>query len=561
MADINTKINLHSLIDLTAKLYESVDEYFILNSTLLSLMGKLKINRGAVVIKNKFQYFIPIIIKGNYSFEKVYIDNISEFTKINSNISINGIDDNAYNYIIPIKKDNEKIYAIILLGKSIGDFDINSEEIDYINLITTITSNAIANARNFNSYKNERIKVEKQNQLLTTLFEISKDFSKHFNPEQIVKILALNLMGQLTVSRFALFSKTDKYSNYIEIVNRFGQNISNSDLNLFEKIDFAQNFEKNNFYNEFTQNSLYENIKVVAPLIVQGEKRGLLLIGKKMIGAEFTDENLLFIEAVGNSAMSALENERLFREELEKKKLENELLIALEIQKNLLPKHNPNMELFDICGVSIPSSHVGGDLYDFIRLEDGSYLVAIADVSGKGIPASLIMANFQAALRVLAHSNISLNEIVVKINELLYHNISSEKFVTSFFAIIDDNTGKITYINAGHNPPIVKRNNGQIEWLSTGGIILGFLEKPFEYLVGEITLKQNEFIIFYTDGVTEATNLDNIEYTEKRLENFIQNITFNNSNDIMNNLVSEINNFSMNSQNNDDITIIVSKRK
>jgi sigma-B regulation protein RsbU (phosphoserine phosphatase) len=556
----NNIINLNSLLDLTAKLYESVDEHFILNSTLLSLMGKLKIIRGAVLIKNNPDYFIPLIIKGNYSFEKIYLDDISEFKHIDNDTNIDGIENNSFHYIIPVRKSKDTLYAVILLGKSISELDVNSEEIDYINLITAITANAINNARNFKSYKNEKVKVEKQNQLLTTLFEISKDFSKHFNAEQIVRTLALNLMGQLTVTRFALFSKNDK-GQYIEIVNRFGQIITSNELDYFEEIDFAQAISDCNLNPECLKYVLKNDIKVIAPLIVQGERRGLLIIGKKLNGTEFTDENLLFVEAIGNSAMSALENERLFREELEKKRLENELSIALEIQKNLLPDCSPKMNHFDITGMTIPSRHVGGDLYDFIPLNDGSYLIAIADVSGKGIPASLIMANFQAALRVLAMSDISLSEIVVKINNLLYHNTSSDKFVTSFFAIIDDYSGKITYINAGHNPPIVRRRNGDIEWLTTGGLILGFMEYPFEYQVGEIYLHNDEFIIFYTDGVTEAAGSDGIDYGESRLEDYLKHITKINSGEIMDGLIHSVRNYLSDAPQNDDITIIVSSRK
>lgn len=554
----NSIININSLLNLTVGLYNSDDEIFILNSTLLSLMGKLKIFRAAVysISNNNFE---PLIIKGSFPDIKFAKFKINEFHTVRERPDLDYLVRAGIEYLIPIKEGDD-FYALICLGKSLNEIELSSDEIDYINLISAIASNAVRNARTMVSFKKSKANVEQQNQLLSTLFEISKDFSSNFSADRIIKTLALNLMGQLAVTRFAVFT-INVESEFTTVANRFDEEFQNSELRIFALASFATKVSEIDDYQKIKHIAEKHSIMVSAPMIVQGNTRGLLLIGRKMSGTDFTEENLMFIEAIGNSAISALENERLFREELEKKRLESELGIALEIQKNLLPDKSPELINFDISGISIPSRHVGGDLYDFIKLDDNKYLIAIADVSGKGIPASLIMANFQAALRVLADSKASLKDIILKINSLLCQNTSADKFVTSFFCIIDDYNQSLIYINAGHNPPFLKRQNGEIEQLKLGGLILGFMDTPFDYEVGEIKLYPNEYLIMYTDGVTEADSYEKIEYGEDRLEQFMKDLENVSTNEVMNLLIHDVRKHLGKVPQNDDITLVVIKGK
>jgi sigma-B regulation protein RsbU (phosphoserine phosphatase) len=551
----STIININSLLDLSAQLYESDNESFILKATLLSLMGKLKIVRAIVLIPDNEYEFAPFLIKGNISIGNIKKFELDEFTKIENNSNLKELMDFGMEYAVPIK-NSHNFYAVICLGRSLSEIEMSNEEFDYINLISNISANSIYNARNIASYKTAKLNAEHRNQLLATLFEISKDFSQNYSPSQIIKTLTLNLMGQLTVSRFAVFSINDN-CEISQVVNRFGEEFGQYILNEFTKCDFAQNVKDMENYLQIQNFVIQKHIQVVVPMFVQGSRKGLMLIGKKMNGSHFTDMNLMFLEAIGNSAMAALENERLFREELEKKKIESELAIALEIQRNLLPDCSPVLKNYEISGKSIPSRHVGGDLYDFIKLDESRYLIAIADVSGKGIPASLIMANFQAALRVLALSGLPLIEIVQKINNILYHNTSADKFVTSFFCIIDENTNKLTYINAGHNPPFLHKLSGEIQYLNEGGLILGFMEHPFEYQVGDVQLENGEYIILYTDGVTEAENIEKEDFGELRLEDFMRKIQTNDTKIIMDSLIGVINGFLGIAPQNDDITLVI----
>jgi sigma-B regulation protein RsbU (phosphoserine phosphatase) len=257
--------------------------------------------------------------------------------------------------------------------------------------------------------------------------------------------------------------------------------------------------------------------------------------------------------------MAALENERLFTEEIEKKRLESEISIALEIQKNLLPKEPPITENFDIYGFSLPTYQVGGDYFDYIKIDENRLLLAIADVSGKGIPASLIMANTQAALRVLARNKIDPVSIANQINSLLYENTSPDKFVTCFFGVLDQTNNQFTYLNAGHNPPYLFKSDGTMHELHEGGLILGFMEHDFGYNTGNVKLESGDLIIMFTDGVTESHNIAHEEYGEQRLLELIKEVKHHNSFDIAQAISADVKKFAGNCPQFDDITTIVLK--
>jgi sigma-B regulation protein RsbU (phosphoserine phosphatase) len=409
------------------------------------------------------------------------------------------------------------------------------------------------------SFKEQKDKVERHNQLLTTLFEIGRDFSSFFNREQIIRTLAFNLMGQLAVTRFAVYL-IDEHNEFHQITNRFGKRLDQEFLNeSCCSTEIAIKIEDCNLNQEQLEVISSLDIKIVAPMKVQGNHKGLLLIGRKMNGGEFSDHDLLFIEALGNTAIAALENERLFHEELEKKRLESELSIALEIQRNLLPKKAPVLVHFEISGTTIPSRHVGGDYFDFIQLDEHRYLIAIADVSGKGIPASLIMANMQSALRLLSKTDFSLIKVIQQVNYLIYLNTSADKFVTGFFAIINDENGEIEFVNAGHNPPFLIRNSGDIELLHEGGLILGFLESDFNYQSRKIKLESGETILMFTDGVNEARNTFQEEFSDERLEQSLREHHNLSAKELMGNVINDVKEFVGPASQYDDITMVVIK--
>lgn len=547
-------INLESLLDLSGKLNESDDELFILNSSVLSLMGKLKFVRTCVLINNNGN-LEPIICKGKKpEFGELTLKN--EETDLHSFeilIKLAG-----FKHIFPVRYDKE-LMAIICLGNRLIPEELNYEELRYAELLSQITANAIQNSHSHKKVLLEKIKTERRNQLLTTIFEITRDFSNLLSREQILKMLSYHLMGQLMVNKFAVL--IEKELNSFEIlINRFDDANINSSISIKNTNFFTSLASSNEVPEELTL--AFPGAEVISPMIVQGKTKGILIVGKSMAGTSFDDMNMHFISAMGNNAMASIENERLFQEEIKKKAIESELLFALEIQKNLLPKSVPNIEGFELFGKSIPSRHVGGDYFDYFLLPNNKLLVAIADVSGKGMPASLIMANFQAALRVLSTLDLHPIELIEKLNELVYNNTSADKFITFFFGILDIESSKFSYINAGHNPPfVVKSQNHEIVKLCTGGLILGCLERYDNYELGEITLESGDLLCMYTDGITETQNDCNEEYGEEKLYDLVSQSNKLPIDLIIEKTISSVTQFSHNNIQQDDLTIVVLGKK
>jgi sigma-B regulation protein RsbU (phosphoserine phosphatase) len=191
-------------------------------------------------------------------------------------------------------------------------------------------------------------------------------------------------------------------------------------------------------------------------------------------------------------------------EAIERERLEKELETAREIQERLLPHAMPRIEGFDIAATSTPSRQVGGDYFDFLQMSDGRLGVAIGDVSGKGIPAALLMANLQAALQGQAIHPSSVAETVSRVNDLLTRSSESNMYATFFYGVLDGRDGSFIFCNAGHNPTLLMNSSGGSDWLSTGGIVIGMLSgQPYEE--GRVTIAPGDVLVLYTDGVTEAT--------------------------------------------------------
>lgn len=550
----STFINLSSLLELSAKLHESGDKSSILNISLLSLMGKLLITSG-VILSNESGRLVPIIQKGQTALDFYKLMNKFNPDKYGSIIDSTELD--SIKYIIPIRKQ-EKLYALICLSNPLIPHELSEDEKKYIELLSSITANAINNSFMLESYKREKSVAERRSQLLSALYEVSRDFGSLLSHDEIIKTLSLTVMGQLTVSKFAVFIENDK-KQFHKIIDRIGLEVSESLLRELLVCETATPIEKSDLTHEAYQFCVKKQIAVISPMKVQGNKIGVLLIGNRMNEQPFNSDNLIFIEAIGNTAMAALENERLFTEEIEKKRLESEISIALEIQKNLLPKSPPVTKNFDIFGFSLPTYQVGGDYFDYIKIDENRLLLAIADVSGKGIPASLIMANTQAALRVLAHNQIAPVSIANQINSLLYENTSPDKFVTCFFGVLDQTNNQFTYLNAGHNPPYLFKSDNTMHELHEGGLILGFMDHDFGYNTGNIVLERGDLIIMFTDGVTESHNEKKEEYGEERLINLIKEVKHLNSFDIAQAISADVKKFAGKSPQFDDITTIVLK--
>jgi sigma-B regulation protein RsbU (phosphoserine phosphatase) len=246
-------------------------------------------------------------------------------------------------------------------------------------------------------------------------------------------------------------------------------------------------------------------VEILVPLRHGGDLLGALVLGPKITRTRYRREDLLLLELLGHQTAAAIRNSHLLSESLERAALEEELNLARQIQFSYLPARFPDLERVQLSGTNVPSKQVGGDYYDYVEGEDG-LLLAVADVVGKGVPAALLMSMLQASLRTLASEGRSLADMVVYLNHLILQSGIEGKFATCFLARLDLDALTLSYSNAGHNPPCLVRADGQAQWLTHGGLLLGVFEDPGA-AQATVQLEPGDRLVLYTDGITEAANV------------------------------------------------------
>jgi len=255
---------------------------------------------------------------------------------------------------------------------------------------------------------------------------------------------------------------------------------------------------------------------LAAPLQTKEQVLGLIYIDSPEVIRPFSAEDLTLLTVMANVAAMRIENARLGEEEARSKTMRKELEQAAEIQRNLLPKGSPQADGFDIAGMSVACRSVGGDYYDYLKLRDGKVGIICGDVAGKGMPAALLMSSVQARVQVLSEEDADVATLMTRLNRSVASNCPGNRFITFFLAVADPETGRVSYCNAGHNPPYLVRADGSVETLDVGGPVLGIL-KHIGYQSATVELKSGDMVMMFSDGVTEARSPSDDEYGEDRL--------------------------------------------
>jgi sigma-B regulation protein RsbU (phosphoserine phosphatase) len=272
----------------------------------------------------------------------------------------------------------------------------------------------------------------------------------------------------------------------------------------------------------------------------------------------YSEDDLKFLAVFASQAAVSIERARLHQEILANKKLQEQLNVARMIQSSFLPRRNPDVKGFDIAGRNIPSLEVGGDYYDFIEIVDNQIGIAIADVSGKGMPASLIMAAFRASLIAEIRNNYAIRTILQKVNRLLNESIDGGNFVTAVYGVLDTKNRIFTFSNAGHNPPILIRTDGSYEELTEGGLALGIIDNR-TYEERPVYIAPGDLIVCFTDGVTEATNSRGELFGEQLLMSILVENRDKSAEELVQLVVDSVNEFVSEEFEPDDLTLIVVK--
>jgi sigma-B regulation protein RsbU (phosphoserine phosphatase) len=519
--------DLQPLLEFSRIVNSSVDMRFILNTLLFTVMGKMLITRGMILLHKNQAEHVVVAVRGVNEFvegEIVIAKKVPSSPVLLRNRRfaalgwVKRMRTGGLELLVPILV-RSKVRGMVVLGPRVSGHPFSHTDKNLIASLVGLTSTAIEKAMSIEELKEANRSLDRKIQELNTLFEVSKEFNIGLDAQRVIRLLTFSLMGQVGVKRYAICYETD--GRPVVVASKgdmlFDAAMSIPFLNHLQAGVRLSELTKKKRTKGIAENLLRAGFQVAVPMIVQQNMKGMILLGDKLRGEAYTDGDLEFLSALANVASVSIENARLFREAIEKQRLDDELAIAREIQQGLLPRSMPDIPGFELAATAIPSTEVGGDYYDVIPRSLHEYVLAIGDVSGKGTPAALLMANVQAALRTMVSMNLTPAETTARVNNLTADNTGNGNFITLFWGVLDINAKKFAYVNAGHNPPLLIRSDGSLERLDAGGIILGMMKTTTPYQEGCVSFHPGDVLFLFTDGVSEAMNEYGEEFTEEQL--------------------------------------------
>jgi len=309
-------------------------------------------------------------------------------------------------------------------------------------------------------------------------------------------------------------------------------------------------------------------VGLAVPLRTRSEILGVLLLGERPQRAGFSAHEKQLLRACADQFALMIENARLTDRVVEQETLRRDIALASDVQRRLLPDAPPHSQSVDFAAASVPARRIGGDYYDFVELRDGRIGIALADVSGKGVPAALIMSVVQASLRIISsEGDVPLPRLVARMNEFVYRSTPGNKYATFFYAVLDEQRRQLRYVNAGHNPPYLLRAgrpstadsaSREIEELSIGGTVVGMFPE-MDYEEATVELCSGDVLLAYTDGVPEAHNPGNEEFGEERLQQLLRQTAHLPAAEISARISAEMAGWIRDAEQYDDLTFIVMK--
>ena len=293
-----------------------------------------------------------------------------------------------------------------------------------------------------------------------------------------------------------------------------------------------------------------------APLMVKSEMIGVVAVFNKKGGGGFTEEDQRLLPIIAMNTAQIMDNGRLIKENAG---MQEQLKLAYDIWRKLLPAAPPEIPGYDVAGTSIPALALGGDYYDFIQAASGDWAICLGDVSGKGLPASLLVANLQATLRGQTLVDSEVRERIERSNKLMHRSTDVEKFATLFYGILKVGDHSFTFVNAGHEPPFVFAASGERRRLESGGLALGVID-DFPYTQDSVSFVSGDVLVIYSDGVTDATNTADEPFEAERLAAVVEKHLREPASIIVDHVVAAVAAHSKGVPQLDDITVVVVKR-
>jgi sigma-B regulation protein RsbU (phosphoserine phosphatase) len=441
-----------------------------------------------------------------------------------------------YNAAVVLPLSDSSFLGILIGGKLDG-----SELNDFDKITLQILLQVFDSAhKSFINQKNEKKlifelneKVLQLNNLIDTGIELSK-----YENQTILFELALGRIVILTNASSALISISHINNGFVE-----------------KEFTFPQNFSPDIISNSphKTESSFDFNNKTYRLVISEKETRKGT--------TSFNDLDEMLLQAVSRQVRASLENDFLLKQSLEKERIEKELNLAAAIQQKVIPKELPKIDGYQIAGTNIPSKEVGGDYFDCVELGNGKFALIMADVAGKGISAALLVNTLSAALHSYLEFNLPLSELADKLNKLIFKFSPPDKYITFLIVVLDSNSGSLDVLNAGHNPALLLRKDVTLEQIDAGGIGLGMLDLGIPYSGQSLTINPGDKLFLYTDGIPEAMNINEEEYSDQRMINFFKENSERPVDEFIKLIVEDVKGYTGEAEQSDDITSMILTRE
>lgn len=466
--------------------------------------------------------------------------------------------------IAPIVR-GDRLLGFLLFDGKVSESPFSESDLEFLTLFASVTAAAIETSLAQSEMRRANQRLSVRTQQLYTLFDVVREINLANNTTEINRLLINTLLSQTAINGCGVFTLVNGKLRFglAHGIDASGEDVAyllNTTL-LGPLLAHETPMRPGGFENRAGSDALRRwGIDYLVPMKSREQTRGLLAISLTASRSELTDEELEFIATLGNQAIIALENLRLREEMLIKERLEREVSIARRIQQTLLPDECPQISGYEFAAMGESYSEVGGDYYDFIQIDDHRIGIAIADVTGKGIPASLLMASVHATVRALAiSSELECSEIVRRINRLLYQNVRAESFVTFFFGILDTRDNTFVSVNAGHCYPLLIKANGRTINLREGGLVLGLVEDSI-YESEMHIIDPGDLLLLYTDGLSEIMSRDDNEmFGDRRMMEVIA-CSRQEPSEMLDALCQQSQAFAEGLPSHDDTTIVVIKR-
>lgn len=501
---------LVSLVDLVGTLGSGLTSEQILESALLIVMGQLQCTRGALLVRSGSAYRVqagrglPAGAPREVTMELSADAGVLGREAAAARALLEALD---LDIVCPVVKAEAPVAAIALGGRA-GGRGFGGDEADFLRTVAACAAAPLESGLIYQELRrlNRRLSVKVFQ--LHSLFDISRELVASLDEDAILQVLSAALMGHLMATRCAIYLPG---AGGLRLAHERGTRLPDEARHVPRREASAvlAGLRSAVPVGALPEGALREallsaRMALAVPVGMEGVPEGVLAVGERASGEPFADEDLEFAITLARQGAAALQTVRLHRVRVQKQRQDRELQIARGIQQSLFPAVRPVMDGYDLAATSIPCYEVGGDYYDFIPLPGGRWALAVADVSGKGTPASLLMASVHAWLRALA-GTAAPAMLMERLNRFLCESTEPHRYVTFFYAELDPHQQRLVYVNGGHVPPFLLRADGGRERLLHGGPALGLIEDG-SYEPGQAALEPGDVLALVTDGVTETVS-------------------------------------------------------